>query len=145
VPDGLMFRAEVPFEELPDVAGLSGWWVDEALFPLGLEVNGLKLTLPKGAAPKIPKGWTEYDYSGDNPSTATLAYTAKTGIFKGAFKLYYDGWNAKEKFQHKVINVPYTGVMIPDGSGGLLGFGAGNLVIDKIPFGAPFGVPVFLD
>jgi len=108
--------------------------------PSGLEViygNAGKLSLAKGFAPKIPKGETEYDYNVFNPSLATLSYTPKTGIFKGSFKLYYDGIDPKNnKLQHKTIGVSYTGVMVPDG-GELRGLGTGSATINKVKHGVP--------
>jgi len=143
VPSGLKFSADVPDDLPPPVPGLTGgMWIDEA-FPLGLEVvygNSGKLSLEKGVAPKVPKGGTAYDYSGVNTANTTLSYTAKTGIFKGSFKLYYDGWDAKGKLQHKTVNVPYTGVMVPD-NGVLTGLGTGTATINKVKH----GIPVFLE
>jgi len=107
-------------------------------FPSGLIVfrDGLKLSLMKEPAPK--KTGTVYDYSGFNPSTATLAYTAKTGGFKGTFKLYYDGLDAKG-LQHKIVSVSYSGVMVPQ-SGSLIGLGTGTATIKQ-----KVGMPVYLE
>ncbi|MCL2104889.1 MAG: DUF5123 domain-containing protein [Kiritimatiellaeota bacterium] len=141
VSGGLVFGAGVP-EDLPvPVADLTGVWVDAA-FPWGLEVvygaNG-KLSLAKGAAPKRPKGEAAYDYSGLNPSCATLSYTAKTGVFKGKFSLYYDGTDARGALQHKTVSVPYSGVMVPL-DGGLTGLGTGTATVNK----RKFPIPVYL-
>ncbi|MCL1920573.1 MAG: hypothetical protein FWG50_05760 [Kiritimatiellaeota bacterium] len=120
-----------------------GRWVEEA-FPLGLLAtpSGLKLSIDKGTAPKKPKGETEYDYEtvrDRNPSLATISYTAKTGVFKGKFSLYYDGLNAKGALQHKAVCVSYSGLMIPH-EDGLIGLGTGTATINKVKV----GVPVFL-
>lgn len=124
VPDGMMtFSADVPDDLPPPVTNLSdaGW--DTGAFPAGLAVrvaNGQKLSLDKG-----------------NPSAATLSYTAKTGVFKGSFKLFYDGTDGRGKFQHKPASVSYTGVMLPDDGGGLLGLGTGTVTINKVKYGVP--------
>jgi len=142
-PPGLKFSADVPSGLPPPVPGLTGgMWID-TVFPwmMPITYDGLKLSLAKGVTPKIPKGETAYDYTGVNPSLATLSYTAKTGIFKGSFKLYYDGVDPKNgKLQHKTVNVPYTGVMVPD-NGVLTGLGTGTATINKVKH----GIPVFLE
>jgi len=143
VPEGLLFGVE-PINRLPPpVLNLTdGRWIDEA-FPSGLfvVVNGQKLSLPKGVAPKKEKGTTEYDYHVSmNPSTATLSYAAKTGIFKGSFKMYYDGLDAKGALQHKVVNVSYSGAMVPK-DGELRGLGTGTTTINK----EKCGMAVFLE
>ena len=143
-PRGLKFvLGDSSLLEATDLPGLTGAWVTNAL-PWALDVRydttGLKLTLDKGIAPKIPKGETDYDYNVTNPSGATLTYTPKTGIFKGSFKTYFDGLDNKTgKPQHKVFTVPYTGLMVPDG-GSLTGMGIGTATINKqkIP------IPVYL-
>jgi hypothetical protein len=138
------FGANVP-ESLPaPVANLpDGAWV-EAAFPWELPVtaSGTKLTLPKATAPKKVGNGTDayYDYATANPSGATLMYTAKTGLFRGAFKLYYDGFDAKGALQLKSIRVPYTGVMVPQDGGGLTGLGFGIATVNK----QKVGIPVYL-
>jgi len=133
------FGASVPEELPPPAAGLEGGWVSEA-FPreLAVTVSGAKWSLPKATAPK--KAGTEYDYSGANPSAARLAYTAKTGLFKGTFKLYWDGADAKGKAQHKTASVSYTGVLVPTEDGGFTGLGTGTATVNK----QKVGIPVFL-
>jgi len=148
LPRDLVFGASLP-EDLPaPVTGLvEGWWVDGA-FPweLPVQYNVLKLSLPKATPPKkiSVKGETPYyDYEIINPATglsnpsgATLSYTAKTGLFKGSFKMYYDGFNAKNALQHKTVSVPYTGVMVPR-EGGMAGFGSGTATVNKQKIGIP--------
>ena len=133
------FGASVPEELPPPAAGLEGAWAGEA-FPreLAVTVSGAKWSLPKATAPK--KAGTAYDYSGANPSGATLSFTAKTGLFKGTFKLYWDGADAKGKAQHKTASVSYTGVLVPTEDGGLTGLGAGAATVNK----QKVGIPVFL-
>ncbi|MCL1921011.1 MAG: InlB B-repeat-containing protein [Kiritimatiellaeota bacterium] len=143
-PSGLAFSADCGW--LAGTLALQwdgltgGRWMEEA-FPWELPVtpNGLKLSLDKGIAPKKPKGAAEYDYEtvrGRNPSLATLSYTAKTGVFKGNFNLYYDGLNAKGALQHKTVSVPYSGLMVPH-EGGLIGLGTGTATINKQKCGIP--------
>ncbi|MCL1857595.1 MAG: InlB B-repeat-containing protein, partial [Kiritimatiellaeota bacterium] len=116
-------------------------WVEEA-FPwaLPVAVNGLKLSIAKGVAPaKPPKGETAYGYGAFNNALATLSYTAKTGVFKGKFTLYYDG-DAKGKPQHKAVGVSYSGLVLPNGDGKRIGLGIGITTLNK----QKVGVPVFL-
>jgi hypothetical protein len=143
VPQGLVFSADVPSDLPPPVDNLTDdGWVEEA-FPWELPViyanNGLKLSLSKATAPKKVSVKDEapyYDYGivnadgSKNPSGATLSYTAKTGLFKGSFKLYYEGLNPKG-IQLKAVSVPYSGVMMSDGDGGLFGSGFGTATINK--------------
>lgn len=139
----LAFGAGVPDGLPPPVAGLDGAWA-EAAFPQELPVTaiGIKLTLPKATAPKKagygPDAY--YDYGGANPSGATLTYSAKTGLFKGSFKLYYDGFDVSGNMQHKAASVSYTGVMVPQ-AGGFTGLGAGTAAINR----QKVAVPVWLE
>ena len=110
------FSADVPALPAP-VAGLDAgaMWMPIA-FPDGIEAAFAagKFTLPKADTLKKPAK-TEaqvYDYNGDNPSGAKLTYTAKTGIFKGSFKLYYDGTKGGV-LQHKAVTVNHIGVLTP--------------------------------
>ena len=140
-----VFSASVP-EPLPlPAAGLAGAWMDEA-FPweMAVTIGGTaatpKWSLPAATAPT--KSGEGYNYSGANPSSATLTYTAKTGLFKGSFKLYFDGVDAKGKAQHKTASVSYNGVVAPvEGGGGFVGLGSGTATINKqkVP------VPVFFE
>ncbi|MCL1888191.1 MAG: InlB B-repeat-containing protein [Kiritimatiellaeota bacterium] len=132
VPEGLKFSAGGG-QGLPALPNIPGAWV-EAAFPLNLPVavSGAKVSLPKGVAPK--KAADGYDYAGVNPSTATLSYTAKTGLFKGSFKIYYDGTDAKAT--HKAVSVSYTGLMVPV-NGTLTGLGAGVATVNKQKIGIP--------
>ena len=144
-PSGLRFSADVPDGlPSPDPKLIAGSWAEE-VFPLDIPVkpNGLMLSIDKGTEPKKPKGEVKYDYEalrGLNPSLATLSYTAKTGVFKGSFKLYYDGYNAKSgKLAHKTASVSYAGLMIPH-EGGLIGLGTGTVTANKVKY----GIPVYL-
>ena len=110
------FSADVPADLPPAAANLTGGaWMADA-FPRDMPVTaaGGKLTLPKADALKKPAkdAPQEYDYSGANPSGAKLTLAAKTGIFKGTFKLYYDGMGARG-LQHKAVSVSCVGVLTP--------------------------------
>ena len=111
-----LFSAAVP--ALPAlIAGLGdAAWV-MAAFPRDVEVAaaGGKLTIAKAAAAKKPAKDAEppdYLYDEANPSCATISLAAKTGIFKGGFKLYQAG-TINGAFQHKTASASYTGILIP--------------------------------
>jgi uncharacterized repeat protein (TIGR02543 family) len=118
----------------------SNWWESEAWPLLPVTANNATLSLPKATPPmKIGKGTRPqefWDSFGDNPSCTTLSYTAKTGVFKGTFKMYWVGWNANWDFQlGKTFSVPYTGLIIPtrdgDFAGRPLGLGVGTATVEK--------------
>ena len=107
---GYLFSADagnVPFYYADETTDA----VSEAL-PEGIVVanTGGKLAMVKGVKPVPVEG--EYDYAGENSSLATLSFAAKTGLFKGKFNLYYD-YDLNGKLQHKVVSVPYSGVLTP--------------------------------
>ena len=140
-----LFSADVPALP-PLVAGLSGGMWMSVAFPQDVPVTatGGKLSIDKGVAPKKDKATGLYDYTGFNPATATISYTAKTGIFKGGFKLYYAGDGARG-FQHKAASVSYAGVHIPtrDAAYGAWpkGLGSGTVKIGQ----AKVEIPVKLE
>ena len=130
IEPGLKFTA-YPLGVLPaPAAGLTGKWLD--FFPdrIALQHAVGKISLPKGTAPKKVDGF--FKYTGDNPCVATLLYTARTGLFKGSFKIYYAtaGDMATGVTQHRVVSVPYTGVMIKRG-GNIFGLGTGTTTLNK--------------
>ena len=132
------FGVEVGNLEPLAVNVTNGAWMVDA-FPQGLSVTvaGAKLSLPKATTPLKPKRDEPqvYDYDSDNPSGAKLTYTAKTGLFKGAFKLYYDGVDTKDALQHKTVSVSYVGVMTPTRDEAFVdlpvGLGTGTATINK--------------
>jgi len=134
--DGAALFAFIPAALPPPADNLAGppGWVTNA-YPSGVaaKFNGPKLAMAhKGVAPKPDKATGQYDYSLPNPSCATIAYTAKTGIFKGKFNLYFDGTDTSGKSQHKTVGASYTGVMIPYGDyGGLTGIGVATATLNK--------------
>ena len=132
-----VFSAAVPELPMP-VAGLTGAWMEVAFPWLPITISGNKWALPKATKPKKVDGM--FDYATENPAAAKLSFTAKTGLFKGSFKLYFDGENAAGKLQHKAVNVPYQGVMVPLEGGGHVGAGIGTTTINR----EKHGIPVFL-
>ena len=98
-------------------------------------------TPSKPIPPVFRKDLDAYDYSDDNISCMKLSYTAKTGVFKGSFKMYCDSKDINGKRYHKAVNVPYTGVMIPIRDTPFatcaVGWGVGTATINKqkVPVG----------
>jgi len=144
--DGLKFS--VFAEHLPSPVPVNlqsrfDTWLSEA-FPMNLDVKvaGEKLTLPKAdRLEKFKLGSATYYYTssfGKNPSGATLSYTAKTGVFKGSFKLLHESFGTS--WGTKIFSVSYTGVMVPQ-YGELIGLGTGTATINKVKY----GVPVFIE
>ena len=137
------FSAAVPDDLPPAVDNLAGGWISEA-FPweIPVTVSGARLALPKATPPKKVEG--VFDYSGENPSAAKLSFAARTGLFKGAFKLYYDGETAGGSVQHKSVNVSYIGVYAPVRDAAFsewpVGLGIGTTKINK----QAVNIPVFL-
>ena len=133
IPAGLKFTVDMPAGLPAPAANLSGGaWMAAALPKnLAVEVKGAKASLPRGAAPK--KEGAAYDYSGVNPSTATLTYTVKSGLFKGTFKMYYDTPGGAA---HKAVTVSYSGVMMPF-LNTYMGVGSGVVTLNKVKFAVP--------
>jgi len=150
VPRGLVFCANVTDDPPPMSSSYDSesWWEEVTDMPFVVPViaSGGKLSLPKGKAPKLVKedGYACYtcsDIDDVNPHCATLSYTAKTGLFKGAFKLYYAWEDKNDKVNAKTVSASYTGLMVPDGEGGLVGYGMGSVTINK----QKIGVAVWLE
>ncbi len=66
------------------------------------------MVIAKGVKPNAIGG--VYDYSGVNPTLATLRFTVNSAIYKGNFNLYYDYMNGT-KSAHKAVKVAYEGVL----------------------------------
>ncbi|HOR98938.1 MAG TPA: leucine-rich repeat protein, partial [Kiritimatiellia bacterium] len=100
------------------------FWPDE----VPVDVTGSRMTIARGDRPvRIREdGETWYEYGGVNPNMVTLSFTARTGIFKGNFTLYYDYTDERDRFQHKTVRVPYVGVMLQDPETGWLESGHGH-------------------
>ena len=80
---------------------------------LPVTVSGGKWTLPKAGKVAYKKGTSEPDEAklGENPSELKLTYAAKSGTFKGSFKVYVD---VGGKPKATAVNV--AGVLV-DGTG----------------------------
>ena len=143
-----LFSADVPADLPPFIAGLTGGAWMSAAFPSDMPVAAAagKFTLPKADTLKKPAkdAPQEYDYSGANPSGTKLTFTAKTGIFKGSFKLYYDGMGLRG-LQHKAASASYIGVLTPTRDAAYaaspLGLGSGTVKIGT----QKIGISVRLD
>jgi len=95
----------VPFHHS---AGTADW----AVSPNGVEVTvtGTRMAMVKGLKPVLQDG--SYTYDAANGTQATLNFTARTGLFKGKFNLFYD-YDVNGRLQHKTVKVPYAGVLTP--------------------------------
>ena len=115
-------------------AGGAAEWVSGALpRGVGVSVAGTRLSLARGAMPVLADG--AYVYADENSSQATLACTARTGLFKGNFNLYYD-YEAGGRLRHTTVRVPYAGVLTPVRGPAFAGLPAGMgycLVRDNDP------------
>ncbi len=104
---------------------------EECLFgpdEVPVDVTGSRMKIARGDRPvKISEdGETRYVYGRVNPNMVTLSFTARTGIFKGRYTLYYDYYDDRDRFQHKAVRVPYVGVMLRDPETGRLETGLGH-------------------
>jgi len=73
-------------------------------------VTGTRMTMVRGMKPVLQDG--SYIYDAANETQATLNFTARTGLFKGNFNLFYD-YDLNGRLQHKTVKVPYAGVLTP--------------------------------
>ncbi len=80
-----------------------------------LAAAGNRMTIAKGAKPKkvSEEGAVWYEYDAANPANANFSFAARTGIFKGRFRLYCGYEDAAGKLIHKAVSVPYAGVLAP--------------------------------
>ena len=90
--------------------GISEWVTNALPDSIGVNVAGTHMTLDKGTQPTKVNG--VYTYAETNASLATMVFTAKTGIFKGKFNVYYD-YELNSHGWHKVVSVPYAGLLAP--------------------------------
>jgi uncharacterized repeat protein (TIGR02543 family) len=114
----------------------------EPVFPsdIAVTVDGTRLTMTGGVKPLLVGDVYDYAASG-NPSMATLTFQPATGIFKGRFKLYYDYTLNLSVRQHKIVSVPYSGVLAPVRATAFDSLPAGQgyyLVPDNTPAVAPY-------
>jgi len=105
------FGSEVGAVPYPYTGGSAGFVADALPEDIGVTVAGTRMTLAKGVKPTQTEGGT-YDYSGVNSALTTLSFTARTGLFKGKFSLYYD-YELNGRLTHKAVSVPYAGVLTP--------------------------------
>ena len=113
---------------------------DAGVSPNGLELTvndaGTAISAPKSPAPKkvvddeTRQFFGDYNYGElENPSGLTFTFAKATGLFKGAFNVYYDYVSAVdatreengETFAHVVKKASFEGVLTPvsgDVSGG---------------------------
>ncbi len=102
---------------------------------VGVTAAGMRMTMEKGAKPtKVAEGGdVRYEYADVNPASATLTFTARTGLLKGKFSLYYDYVDASDRLAHKAVNVPYAGVLTPvrDAAFAALPAGLGHCLVPE--------------
>ena len=93
-----------------------------------VDVTGSRMKIVRGDRPVRVRedGETWYEYGRENPNMVTLSFTARTGIFRGNFTLYYDYHDERGRFQHKTVKVPYAGVMLQNPETGRLNSGYGH-------------------
>ncbi|MDD4018914.1 MAG: hypothetical protein PHV28_13340, partial [Kiritimatiellae bacterium] len=121
-----LFGADVGDVPYYYTGGAADWMAFPQNVPVA--VAGTRMTIAKGTKPvKVTEnGVTQYAYGGGNPTSATLSFTLRTGIFKGKFSLYYD-YDLNGRLQHKTVSVSYAGILTPvrDGAFGDLPTGMG--------------------
>jgi len=128
-PRGLEFWGELLEDDLFRAIVGDGYFPYDIGWSIPVTTSGGKLSLPKGTAPKLQKNG-EIEWDNPNPYCATLSYTAKTGLFKGAFKLHYAGYDRNDKPNLKAFSASYTGLMVPQ-DGVMVGFGMGSVTVNK--------------
>ena len=123
-----------PADRLVRVDTTCGWhvdWVKAGAFESALDVVGGMWT---GQSPNLTTfgavlagALDGYTYDGAVPKV-----TAKTGAFKGTFKLYGNAGT-----QGTSANVSYMGVVVPMDKGGFAGFGIGTATVNRQKVGVP--------
>jgi hypothetical protein len=137
------------WESEREVPPKTSWTEEEEIWPEGYSPEGLVLTIDAAgaaiAAPKVvtPKKLVDPDtreYMGynydelDNPAGLTFGFTKATGLFKGAFNVYYDYVSADDytkdengqTWAHSVVKMSFEGALTPvreDTSDGVEGGG----------------------
>lgn len=108
-----------------DSFDVDGAVVDDSLLPVGVEVivSGTKWKLPKADTVKFLRDEEAYEIVRDygNPAGLKLTYAAKTGTFKGSFKVYAVTDAGKSKKHTATVN----GAVLD-------GVGYGTAVIKKV-------------
>ena len=82
-----------------------------AALPAWLQVDGAgnRLVVQNGKAPA--KVGVAYDYTGENCARTTLSFSSRTGIYRGAFYLYYDYTDGYGRLAHRMVRTSYAGVL----------------------------------
>ena len=88
--------------------------------------TGTRLVVEKGIKPVLSDDGTHYVYEGANSSLTTLRYSPLTGIFRGSFNQYYD-YKSGGRLMHKVVKIPFAGVMFQTGI--WAGHGVGHYLV----------------
>ncbi|MDD4017308.1 MAG: hypothetical protein PHV28_05120 [Kiritimatiellae bacterium] len=110
---GYLFYGDDPLGAMYHTPGGPADYVAEAVpQAIGVATLGTRLVMDKGVKPVKSADGT-YAYPAGNSAMAVLRLTAKTGIFKGSFKLYSDYTSAAGKPVHKAVRVSYAGVLTP--------------------------------
>ncbi len=71
------------------------------------------VSLPAGRAPVYDGAADAYVYAPTNAAAATLTAVRATGLFSGAFNLYYEYRDQKGALQLRTVPVPHAGVLTP--------------------------------
>ncbi|MDD4443300.1 MAG: hypothetical protein PHX41_15495 [Kiritimatiellae bacterium] len=106
-----LFSAGAPVGVTYTSGASTGEFVADAI-PVALDVTAASggLSIPAGVRPTLVDG--AYDYSGTNAALAKISGSARTGLFKGAFNVYFD-YTRKGKAAHYQSRVQYAGVLVP--------------------------------
>jgi hypothetical protein len=111
IASNYLFSADAPVGVTYTSGSSSGEFVAAAI-PVALEVTAASggLSIPAGVRPTLVDG--AYDYSGPNAALVKISGSARTGVFKGAFNVYFD-YDRKGKPAHYQSRVQYSGVLVP--------------------------------
>jgi hypothetical protein len=120
----------------------AAWWRPDGL-ALTVTTNKLGvmtgLSAPKAGVPVDPEKDRTWDYGATNTVGLTMALTRATGIFKGAFKAWFDDGS-----MHTPKSIAYEGVLTPEGEDGANGVAGRGFFLwaDKSQYHNAQGKPV---